>query len=122
MQKIIPKKKRISNQIRRTFKRQLPSTLTDMQWLTIKKQFNNRCAYCNRELPLEMEHFIPLSKLGEFSVNNIICACKPCNSSKGNKDFFEWYSKHDYYSKKREKFILKFLNYKDGIQQITLAI
>lgn len=111
---------RISGQRRLARKRQLPSTLTLVQWEQIRKRFNNCCAYCGKELPLAQEHFLALSKGGEYTVNNIIPSCKPCNSSKGNKDFFEWYSKHDYYSVKREKFILKFLNYKDGIQQLKI--
>ena len=109
-------------QRREARKRSLECNLTAKQWLDIKLQFDNKCAYCGKELPLAQEHFLALSKSGEYTVNNIICACKTCNSSKSNKDFFTWYPKYKYYSKKRERFILKFLNYKDGIQQITLAI
>ena len=109
-------------QRRRSKKRQLVSTLTIKQWDMIKKYFNNQCAYCGEELPLEQEHFLALTKCGEYTINNIICACKSCNSSKGNKDFFEWYPKYRYYSKKRENTILKFLNYKGKNQQLTLAI
>ena len=105
----------------RSLKRQLPSTLTAVQWHKIKETFNNRCAYCNKQTNLAQEHFIPLSKGGEYTHNNIIPACKSCNSSKGNKDFFEWYPQYKYYSKKREKKILKLLNYEEnGVQQLQL--
>lgn len=103
-------------------KRSLPSTLTNLQWISIKEHFNNRCAYCGKELPLAQDHFIPLSKDGEYTVNNIICACRSCNSSKSNKDFSEWYPKYKYYSKQREKDILKFLRYENNSQQLTLTI
>lgn len=112
----------ILNQKRRAVKKELPHTLTIKQWEDIKVLFNNKCAYCGKELPLVQEHFIPLSKGGEYTTNNIIPSCQSCNSSKGNKDFFEWYPKYKYYSKKREKIILKFLNYKDNIQQLTLTL
>ena len=75
-------------QKRKALKCHLPNTLTIQQWKIIKLQFNNRCAYCGKELPLAQEHFIPISKGGEYTVNNIIPSCQSCNSSKGNRDFF----------------------------------
>jgi len=107
---------------RRARKEKLEATLTDNQWEDIKQRFDNKCAYCNKELPLAQEHFIPLSKGGEYTINNIIPSCKSCNSSKNSKSFCEWYPKYRYYSKRREKFILNFLHYKDGQQQLTLII
>ena len=103
-------------------KRNLPYTLTIEHWQQCKEHFNNKCAYCGKELPLAQEHFLALTKGGEYSKDNIIPSCKSCNSSKHDRNFFEWYPKYKYYSKKREKFILKFLNYKDHSQQLTLAI
>lgn len=113
------KDKRIINQQRRESKKKsLPNTLTSKQWDEIKAKFNNRCAYCGQQLPLEQEHFIPLSKGGEYTINNIMPSCKSCNSSKNNSDFFEWYPKQEYYSKKREKAILEFLGYNKDKQQL----
>jgi len=112
----------INCQNRRAKKMALTATLTSNQWNSIRLTFNNKCAYCGKELPLAQEHFLPLSKGGEYTHNNIIPSCKSCNSSKGNKDFFEWYPKHKSYAKKREKFILEYLNYKDGIQQLAFTI
>ena len=88
----------------------LPHTLTLAQWEQIKKDFNNACCYCGEEKPLAQEHFLALSKGGEYSHSNIIPACRSCNSSKSNKDFFEWYPNFRNYSKAREKVILDFLN------------
>lgn len=105
---------------RNALKKQLESTLTSSQWEKIKSHFDNKCAYCGKEKQLEMEHFIPLTKLGEFTHNNIIPACKSCNSSKGNKDFSEWYPTYRFYSKKREKKILDYLGYKGEVQQLRL--
>lgn len=103
-------------QKRLAIKRKLKSTLTLKQWKQIKIKFNNKCAYCGEELPLQQEHFIPLSKGGEYTIHNIIPACRSCNCSKNNKDFFEWYPKQDFYSKEREDFILNHLGYDEDKQ------
>lgn len=111
---------RIRNNKHRSKRRLLISTLTNEQWTSIKQHFNNRCAYCGQELPLAQEHFIAVAKNGEYTNNNIVPSCKSCNSSKGAKLFNEWYPKYRYYSKKREKIILKFLNYKGNTQQLKI--
>lgn len=98
-------------QKRNALKRKLPSTLNNEQWEMTKGYFHNKCAYCDKESKLTQDHFIPLSKGGEYTNNNIIPACTSCNSSKHDKDFFEWYPTHESYSKQRENKILMFLNY-----------
>jgi hypothetical protein len=117
-------KTRINNhtQKRKAKKRQLPNSLTVEQWQNIKIKFNNRCAYCGRELPLAQEHFVPLSEGGEYTINNIIPSCKHCNSSKNDRNFFEWYKNYEFYSKERENFILKYLGYKnkEKLQQLKI--
>lgn len=121
-QKANPDKVNIINQRRRARKRQLPNTLTATQWDSIKKTFNNRCCYCGQELPLVQEHFIPLSKGGEYTINNILPSCKSCNNSKSAKVFETWYPTFKHYSKQRERKILKFLNYKKEIQQLSISM
>jgi len=104
----------------RNRRRNLPSTLTVEQWENIKIHFDNKCAYCGKELFLAQDHFLALSKGGEYTANNIIPSCKSCNSSKWNRDFFTWYKTYEFYSKTRESKILKFLNYKGGVQQLKI--
>ena len=117
-----PEKVRNKCQRRRSKKLLLSNTLTVSQWLDIKVEFNNKCCYCSKELPLEQEHFLAMTKNGEYTTNNIIPCCRSCNASKGNKDFFIWYPKQKYYSEVRETKILKYLNYnKDNIQQLTFT-
>ncbi len=70
---------------------------------------------------LEQEHFVPISSNGPYTANNIIPACKSCNSSKRDSDFFSWYPKQPFYSKRREAKILRYLNYdNDGKQQASI--
>lgn len=118
-------KNRIQNNIntnnRRARIRKLPNTMTVKEWKHCKKHFDYRCAYCGKLEPLEQEHFIALTKDGEYTHNNIIPSCRSCNASKGNKDFFVWYKGYRYYSKKREQFILEYLGYVDNkVQQLSI--
>ena len=46
------------------------------------------CQFCNTQLPqsqLTLDHVTPLSKGGKTNWENIVAACGPCNSRKGNK-------------------------------------
>ena len=109
------------SQRRRARRRLLPATLTVEQWEQIKKDFDGKCAYCGEELPLEQEHFLPLTKGGEYTVDNIIPACRSCNCSKGVKLPNDWYPSFKHYSKKRENKILEYLNYdKQNNQQLSI--
>lgn len=87
----------------------LACTLTPEQWQGILEKFDYSCAYCGTKENIHQEHFIPLSKGGGYTAQNIIPACHSCNSSKQNFDFKDWYKKQDNYSKKRETFILTHL-------------
>ena len=102
-------------------KLKLSATLTAEQWIDIKDRFDNRCAYCGKEKPLEQDHFIPISKGGEYTIDNIIPACRSCNARKGATMFFQWYPKYEYYSKNREAKILSHLGYEKGTQQLSLS-
>ena len=110
----------IASQKRRALKAKTISTFTKKQWESTKTIFNNKCCYCGKEKNLTMEHFVPLSKLGEFTINNIIPSCLSCNSSKGKKDFHLWYPTYKYYSKKRENTLLRYLGYNNNAQQLKI--
>jgi len=115
-----PEKLAIHRQRREARKRQLESTLTFEQWEQIKQDFNHECAYCGKVEKLQQEHFLPLSKGGEYTHNNIVPACQSCNSNKRAKLFHEWYPKYEHYSKKREKYLLQYLGYNNNIQQLSI--
>jgi 5-methylcytosine-specific restriction endonuclease McrA len=116
-----PDKVRQLNQKRRSGKKTLPSTFTIEEWDIVKEHFNNCCAYCGKEKPLTQDHVYPLFKGGEYTKDNIVPACKSCNSSKRDKLFSEWFPTFRYFSKKRERVINNYLGYKKGAQQLTLV-
>lgn len=99
----------------------LPNDYTSIQWEQCQNYFDNSCAYCGaKEETLTKDHFVPITKGGEFNINNIIPACGSCNSGKQDKNFFGWYPQHKTYSKLREKKILRYLNYKERVQQLSI--
>ncbi len=57
------------------------------------------CVYCGATTNLTTDHIIPISRAGVDprvvallnSADNCVCACKSCNSSKSDRDIFEWY-------------------------------
>lgn len=114
----------IKTQRRRAKKAELPATLTPEQWKITMDEFNNKCCYCGKKRKLTQDHFIPLSKGGWYTHNNIVPSCGECNINKSNKDFAEWYPTYEFYSKQREKKILKFLHYdiESGLQQLTVGV
>jgi hypothetical protein len=79
----------IQDQRREAKKRSLPATLTVKQWHEIVNAFDGKCAYCGEEKPLTQDHFIPVSKNGGYTKENIIPSCLSCNCSKIDKDFQE---------------------------------
>lgn len=97
------------------------NTFTKQEWKKAQEHFNYKCAYCGKSCDLSQDHFIPVSKGGEYTINNIIPACLSCNSHKHNADFFDWYPDFKHYSSKREKTILGYLGYgKDKTQQLSI--
>lgn len=113
---------RLNDQRRRAKSKQVIADYNIKKWEMCKIHFDNKCCYCGKTEPLTQDHFIPLSKGGEYTRNNIMPACKSCNSSKNNKNFFEWYPEQKCYSKKREQKILKYLNYDTKTQYQQLAL
>ena len=59
-------------------------------WADIKACYNFRCAYCGKRTHLARDHIIPISRSGSDSMDNIVPACKTCNSSKHAKALLDW--------------------------------
>jgi 5-methylcytosine-specific restriction endonuclease McrA len=54
----------------------------------------DRCAYCGAAPPpkLHADHLIPRNRGGLESGDNLVWACRSCNSSKNARDLLEWYA------------------------------
>ena len=66
------------------------STLTAAEWGTIQSEQMGACAYCLKVAPLTMDHYQPLSRGGQNTTENVVGACRPCNSSKKAQTVEEW--------------------------------
>ncbi len=49
------------------------------------EKWNRTCAYCGKKnVPLEIEHIVPISRDGSNRVSNLTISCHECNQKKGN--------------------------------------
>jgi hypothetical protein len=56
-----------------------------------KMKSDTCCCFCSSTENLSIDHLIPRKKGGIDGGDNLILACRSCNSSKGKKDLMEWY-------------------------------
>jgi hypothetical protein len=56
----------------------------------IKLQTGQVCNYCGSNEKLALDHIFPQKYGGKDDAENLIFACRTCNSSKGKKDLMEW--------------------------------
>ena len=79
-------KQKAKNQTRRARKNSVVSTLNASDLRDIRDKAKGRCFYCREKRPLALDHIIPISKGGPHSRDNVVMACRSCNSTKGPKD------------------------------------
>lgn len=93
--------KRDSEQRRKARKKNLDATFTDAGWLHALEYWGYRCAYCGKPAGLwhilAQDHFVPVSKGGAYTSDNILPACHAakdgedcCNNLKCSRDPNEW--------------------------------
>ena len=84
-----PEELRVIGARRAARKKGLPATLTIQQWCAILVAYKYQCAYCGKKetkkRSLTQDHVLPLSKGGGTTPENIVPACKSCNSAKGDR-------------------------------------
>jgi 5-methylcytosine-specific restriction endonuclease McrA len=72
-----------------------PGKTTAAEWSGILDHFGHRCAYCLRHeadigAKLTKEHVEPLTRGGTNWPDNLVPACKSCNSRKNNSTLVEF--------------------------------
>lgn len=92
-----PQKGRIAAQRRKARKSKVMSTFTVAHWRLALVYWRGCCAYCgnpprlwDNPQVLHQDHFIPLSKGGNYTPDNILPVCQECNLGKRNNDPAEW--------------------------------
>lgn len=56
-----------------------------------ERELPNQCIYCGSTKDLSYDHLIPRNCGGPDTPDNVVMACKSCNSSKGDKGVYEWF-------------------------------
>ena len=59
-----------------------------------------QCAYCGRSGRLSLDHLVPRLVGGPDDANNLIPACRSCNSSKGAHDVMAWHVRKGRYPRR----------------------
>ena len=55
-----------------------------------EQELGKECVFCGSTENLSTDHLIPKNRGGDDSADNLVLACKSCNSSRGDKGIFEW--------------------------------
>ena len=56
----------------------------------VKLQTGQICNYCGANENLALDHIFPQKHGGKDDAENLVFACRSCNSSKGKKDLMAW--------------------------------
>ena len=64
----------------------------------IKEKWENKCAYCDSEENITLDHITPQCKGGLDIKTNVVTCCHSCNQSKGHDHWKLWYVQQDFYS------------------------
>jgi 5-methylcytosine-specific restriction endonuclease McrA len=59
--------------------------VTAEDWLEIVERHKHRCHYCGKRKVLTLDHVVPISRGGKHVKENIVPACRSCNSTKKDK-------------------------------------
>ena len=64
--------------------------LSDSQWTTLQAMWGG-CAYCGATgKPLQRDCVLPISRGGRYTLDNVVPACRSCNTSKCNTEVTAW--------------------------------
>jgi 5-methylcytosine-specific restriction endonuclease McrA len=64
--------------------------LSDEEWAALRAAWDG-CAYCGAtDEPLQRDCVMPLSRGGRYTLENVVPACRSCNTSKCNGEVTSW--------------------------------
>lgn len=76
----------------------------------IREQWNHKCAYCDSEENLTIDHIVPQSKGGTDFTKNVVCCCHSCNQNKGHHFWEDWYFSQQFFCHEKYERIKKWMN------------
>jgi hypothetical protein len=66
----------------------------------IYNSWDHSCAYCG-DAATSLDHIVPRFKSGSSNRNNLVPACRRCNSNKASSEVETWYSQQDFFTQAR---------------------
>ena len=64
--------------------------LSDEQWAALRAAWGG-CAYCGAtDTPVQRDCVLPISRGGRYTLENVVPACRSCNTSKCNEEVTGW--------------------------------
>jgi hypothetical protein len=76
---------------------------------SIKDQWEHKCAYCNSEENITLDHILPQCKGGLDIKTNVVACCHSCNQSKSHIPWEEWYCNQEFFTEERYASILEWM-------------
>ena len=68
---------------------------TSAEWRALVDIYDGWCAYRGEAGPLQVDHRIPLSRGGTNAIDNVLPACRTCNTQKGQMTETEFRARLD---------------------------
>ena len=65
---------------------------------SIKEHWEYKCAYCESENNITLDHILPQCKGGLDIKTNVVACCHSCNQSKAHTFWEEWYYDQDFFT------------------------
>jgi len=81
----------IMNRFKGLQSREIEWSSSIREWVR-ERENPDQCIYCGAKEKLTVDHMIPLSRWGPDHPDNAVMVCGRCNSSKGDKRLYEFYS------------------------------
>jgi len=66
----------------------------------IYKTWEYKCAYCE-DAATSLDHIVPRFKSGASNRNNLVPACRRCNSTKASSEVETWYLQQEFFTQAR---------------------
>ena len=76
---------------------------------SIKEQWEHKCAYCESQENITLDHIIPQCKGGLDVKTNVVACCHACNQSKGHEHWKLWYVQQDFFTEAKIDAIVKWM-------------
>jgi len=76
---------------------------------SIYEAWDCKCGYCGDEAT-SLDHIVPRFRSGSSNRNNLIPACRRCNTNKASAKMEEWYTQQSYYSELQYSKIKAWMN------------